>query len=81
MDMEKYAKQLMAGKNGAALEKLTQSDLGAKLASKFDGAAIEAAARSGDSQALSQILKSVLATPEGKDFAAQVQKAVDGRGR
>lgn len=81
MDMEKYAKQLMEGKNGAALQKLTQSDTGAKLAAKFDGAAIEKAAREGDAKALSQILKNVLNTPEGRDFAAQVQKAVGGNGR
>ena len=81
MDMEKYAKQLMQGKNGAALQKLTQSDAGAKLAAKFDGAAIEKAAKSGDAKALSDILKSVLSTPEGQNFAAQVKKAVGGDGR
>ena len=81
MDMEKYAKQLMQGKNGAALQKLTESDTGAKLAARFDGAAIEKAAKNGDSKALAAILKNVLSTPEGREFAAKVQKAVGGDGR
>lgn len=81
MDFENYAKQLMKGKNGGALQSLTQSETGAKLAARFDGAAIEKAAREGDKQALSQLLQGVLNTPEGRDFAAQVQKAVKEHGR
>lgn len=81
MDMEKYAKQLMEGKNGDALKKAVQSDAGARLAARFDGAAVEKAARDGDSEALSGLLKNILSTPEGRDFAAQVQKAVRDNGR
>ena len=69
MDLEKAARELMNGKNGAALAK------------KFDGAAIERAAKSGDSAALSRLLKQVLSTPEGASFAAQVQRAVKNGGR
>ena len=81
MDLEKAARDLMNGKNGAALQKITESDQGAALVKKFDGAAIERAAKSGDSAALSMLLKQVLSTPEGASFAAQVQRAVKNGGR
>lgn len=59
-----------------SLERLAQSESGAKLAARFDGEAMESAARKGDMKALSSMLRDILATPEGKEFAAQVQKAV-----
>ena len=81
MDLEQAARALQSGKNGAALKKLTESEAGAALAGKVDGAAIEQAARSGDTKALSELLKTVLSTPEGAAFAAQVTKAVRGDGQ
>lgn len=81
MDLEQEARKLQNGTGGDALKKLTQSGAGAALAAKFDGEAIERAARSGDSKALSQLLQSVLSTPEGAQFASEVQKAVSGGGR
>lgn len=81
MDLEKAARELMNGKNGAALKKLTESENGAALAGRFDGAEIERAAKNGDTAALSKLLRQVLSSPEGASFAAQVQKAVNGGGR
>ncbi len=81
MDMEKLAKQALAGKNTAALESLAKSGAGGKLASQIDGAALEKAARAGDMNALSAMLKDVLSTPEGREFIGQVKKAADGHGR
>lgn len=81
MDFEQYVRELMNGKNGAALQKLTQSAAGEALAGKLDGAALEKAARSGDTAALTKLLRDVLSTSEGASFAAQVQKAVNGDGR
>lgn len=81
MDMNEYAKILREGKSGQALQELTQSELGAKLAAKWGGADIEKAAREGDAETLSRLLQSVLSTPEGREFAARVQKTVDGHGR
>ena len=81
MDMEKLISQAKQGKQGAALKKLTQSEEGAKLAAKVDGAKLEAAAREGDAKALTALLQDILATPEGKSFAAAVEKAVKGDGR
>ena len=37
--------------------------------------------KAGDMQALGRMLQGVLATPEGKRFAAEVQKAVRDGGR
>lgn len=81
MDMEKLAKQALAGKNTAALEALAKSGAGEKLASRIDGAALEKAARTGDMDALSAMLKDVLSTPEGQSFIGQVKKAADSHGR
>jgi hypothetical protein len=81
MEWEEYAKRLRSGKSAKALEALTQSEAGAKLAAKFDGKAVEQAARSGDGETLSRLLQGILATPEGQDFARQVQKAVEKDGR
>ena len=57
MDLEKYAQQVKQSEQGAALEKLTQSEAGAKLANKLDGAKLEQAAKAGDMKALSAMLK------------------------
>jgi hypothetical protein len=81
MEWEEYAKRLQTGKNAKALEALTQSEAGEKLAAKFDGKAVEQAARAGDGEALSRLLQGILATPEGQNFARQVQKAVGQDGR
>jgi len=81
MDMEQYARELMNGSSGRALKALTESGDGAALSKRFDGAAVENAAKSGDTAALAALLKGVLSTPEGARFAAQVKKAVDGGGR
>jgi hypothetical protein len=81
MDLEQYAQQLRAGASGKALEALTQSETGAKLAAKVDGPALEAAAKAGDGQALAKLMQGILATPEGQNFARQVQKAVGRDGR
>lgn len=81
MDLEKYAKEWMQGETGDALKKLANSEAGARLAAHLNGAQIENAARTGDTKALTDILRGVLSTPEGKEFAQQVQKAVKRDGR
>lgn len=81
MDLEEMARQLQAGESGAALRRLADSGAGAALEGMIDGAALERAAKSGDSQTLSRLLGQLLSTPEGASFAARVRKAVDGHGR
>ena len=81
MDLDKLARQALAGKNTAALEVLANSPDGAKLAACVDGRALEKAARAGDMNALSAMLRDVLNTPEGQAFVGRVQKAADENGR
>lgn len=81
MDLEKYARQLKEGKSGEALQKLTESEAGARLAAQVDASKLTEAARQGDTSALSAMLRGILSTPEGRSFAAQVEKAVKTNGR
>lgn len=81
MDLEKYARQVREGKQGAALDDLARSESGARLAAKVDGEKLTQAAKAGDMNALGRMLQDILSTPEGKRFAAQVQKAVKPDGR
>lgn len=81
MDLEKFAGQVRQGQSGARLEALARSTEGEKLLQNLDRAEMERAAKAGDMKALGQLLQGVLATPEGRRFAAQVQKAVEKDGR
>lgn len=81
MKFEDQAKKFMEGADRAALEKVARSAAGERLAARVDADKIESAAREGDMKALSSLLKEILATPEGKTFAAEVQKAVKRDGR
>ena len=77
MYLEDYAENLLREGDKEKLGKLARSESGAKLAARFDGKAMEAAARKGDMETLSSLLRDILATQEGKQFAAEVQKAVE----
>jgi len=81
MDLANMAQKFKMGNGGDALQKLTESDAGARLAARFSGAAVEDAARRGDTAELSRLLGAILATEEGKQFAAQVRKAAEEHGR
>lgn len=81
MDLEKYAREVKQSGSGAALDKLAQSPAGERLAAKLDGKKLEQAAKTGDMQALSRMLGDILATPEGRDFARQVERTVKRDGR
>lgn len=76
MNWEEQARDLMKSEAGKSLQSLMNSETGARLAQSLDGAAVEQAARSGDPKALSALLKNILETPEGKNFAEQVRKTV-----
>ena len=76
MDLEKLERTLREKKELAAA---AESPEGKRLASRIDDKALRDAAKRGDTGALKQILQQVLSTPEGKQLAAQVKKAVDGK--
>ena len=73
MDLEKMERKL---RENGGLGALARSPEGKALASQFDEAELRAAAKQGDTAALQEILRRVLATPEGKTLAEKVQKAV-----
>lgn len=81
MDLDRYIRELQSSGSAGALQKLTESDAGVRLAGQLDAEKLEKAAKQGDMQTLSAMLKTVLSTPEGRSFAAQVQKAVKNGGR
>ena len=81
MDMEAYKRELMAKPGAEKLKALTESEDAARLAARFDGAAVEDAARRGDGETLSRLLREMLSTEEGRSFAARVRKAVEKDGR
>ncbi len=81
MDLEKYAREVKQSGSGPALDALAKSPAGERLAAKLDGAKLEQAAKAGDMKALSRMLGDILATPEGKDFARQVERTVKRDGR
>lgn len=77
MDIEQLGRQLMNGKNAGELQRLASSEAGERLGAGLDGGAVERALRAGDTAALSDMLRGVLSTPEGRRFADQVRKAMD----
>ena len=81
MELEEYARAVRQGGGADALEKLARSGQGEKLLQKVDGEKLAAAAKAGDMQTLGRVLQGILATPEGRELARKVQKAVQGDGR
>lgn len=81
MDLEEYARQVHRNDRDQALEKLASSAQGERLLARVDREKLETAARAGDMKALGGLLRDILATPEGRAFAAQVEKAVKRDGR
>lgn len=72
-DLSEIGKKL---KDIDGLKQAAQSPEGQKLLQNVDTAALEKAARSGDMDAMKGMLSQILASPEGKALARQVQDAV-----
>ena len=66
MDLQEFARQVRQGE---------------KVLRHVDGEKLAAAAKVGDMQTLGRMLQNVLATPEGRELAQKVQKAVQSDGR
>ncbi len=81
MDFAEMTERLMAENRSDSLKQLTESEAGARLAARFDGAAVEAAAKRGDTAELTRLLGTILSTAEGRQFAEQVRKTMDKHGR
>ena len=76
MDLEKLERSLREQKELAAA---VNSPEGQRLSAGLDDKALREAAKRGDTDALKRMLQQVLATPEGKQLAEKVKKAVENK--
>lgn len=76
-DLNKLSSELNSGRRGESLRRLADSDDGRALSRMVDAAAVERAAKNGDTDALRDILAQVLSTDEGKRLAQQLKKAME----
>lgn len=76
MDLEKLERSL---REKSELAAAVESAEGKRLAARIDDKALRDAAKRGDTDALKQMLQQVLATPEGKQLAEKVKKAVENK--
>lgn len=77
-DFEAISKKYMTGDRAETLKAAAASPEGQRLARMVDAKAVEDAARRGDTEALGGILRSVLATEEGRALAARLTDALGG---
>jgi len=75
-NFESMEKQLVESGKADLIKQIADSDDGKRLAGKLDSQKVEAAAKSGDAEALRGILLEVLGTGEGKRLAEKLQKAM-----
>lgn len=61
------------------IKRLADSEDGQKISRMIDAAAVENAAKSGDSEALRKMLAQVLSTDEGKRLAEDVRRLMGGK--
>ena len=73
MDFAQLKQELEAKKE---LKAAAESEAGQKLLKSMNTGAVERAAKSGDTAALQRILTQVLSSPEGRELAEKVQKAM-----
>ena len=78
-NFEKLGQELDRMGKTEGIKRLAESDIGQRISRMVDAQAVEAAARSGDSQSLQQMLSQVLSTDEGKKLAESVQKLMQGK--
>lgn len=71
-DIEGMKKELMSSGKAAEIKKFAKSPEAARLSRSVDAGALKKAAASGDSEALGQILKQVLSTPDGQALAKKI---------
>ena len=73
-EFEKLGKKYLSGVDSGKLSSLLQSEEIAKLSRIIDPESVEAAAKNGDSAALSNILAKILSTSEGKLLASRLKE-------
>ena len=76
-NFELLGKELERRGKTEAVKKLAESPEGKSLAAMIDPQAVEQAARSGDADALRQLLATVLSTREGQRLAENVRTMME----
>ncbi len=76
MDLDKTVQELEKSGKADKLKAMANSSDAKKLNSMLDAKAVEAAVRSGDGQAMQEILRQVLGTPEGRNLAKSITEAM-----
>ena len=71
---EDLGRRLQQSGKADKIKQIAESEDGARLSRLLDPAAVEAAARSGDSEALRKMLGQILSTDEGRRLAENVKK-------
>lgn len=74
LNFENVGRELQNRGKTDGIKALAESEDGMKIGRMVDVSAVEAAARSGDSEALRNMLSRVLSTDEGKRLAESVKK-------
>lgn len=75
--LEAMQRELAQSGKMQTLRELAASEEGQRLGKMFDVKKLADAAKSGDAQALGDVLRQILGTPEGQRLAADVKKAMD----
>ena len=76
LDLERVNAEIEKSGKKDRLKSLADSAEGRAVSRKLDPAAVEKAAKSGDTAALQSILSDVLSTDEGKRLAERLKKAM-----
>lgn len=74
LNFENVGRELQNRGKTESIKALAESEDGMKISRMVDAGAVEAAARSGDSEALKSMLSKVLSTDEGRRLAENVRK-------
>ena len=77
MGFEEIGRQLERQGKTEDIKRLAESEDGKKLRRMVDAEKLEAAAKSGDSKALHELLSGVLNTDEGKRLAESIKKLLN----
>lgn len=73
-DLEALEREIRSSPAAETLKNAADSPEGRKVLEKLDTAKVSEAARTGDMQALKNILAGVLSTPEGQALAQKIRK-------
>lgn len=75
-DLESLEREIKSSPAAETLKAAAASPEGQRVLKNLDTAAVEKAAKTGDMQALKDILSGVLSTPEGQALAGKIRKSL-----